>query len=354
MAPKKAAKATAKKATEPKTPTTPKKPVDTDASDPLTPMSIRSISHPSMRGFVGTASKPASRPKFAPNVTAGVALQSAKNPLTEERHVDVGGQLVSRLLSKNRTQVSSPKAAAKRAVHKVDQAALDRLDKQRQSAIHKAQGGRKKGAGSSKDLTDLAWAADSDKWSSYRPIALPFVQRELEETKRTSRPCAVHVDEANRNAAKMLFERSAFDEHDFDMSTDGWLLVQLPRSLPQLDIAKIKAREHERQAHLNAQLGKPALQDPTPATDTATDYQASTLSGLPAGRLGRLRIRQSGKVELVLGEEENALCLDVNMGCECNFFQQAGCLIEANQEFVFLGSVGKRMVATIDVESLTN
>ncbi|KAH0482234.1 MAG: uncharacterized protein KVP18_001120 [Porospora cf. gigantea A] len=353
MAPKKAAKASAKKAIEPKTPTTPKKPADPDVNEPVTPMSIRSISHPSLRGFVGPASKPASRPKFAPNVTAGVALLSAKNPLTEERHVDVGGQLVSRLLSKNRTQVSSPKAAAKRAVQKVDQAALDRLDKQRQSAIQKAQGGRKKGAGSSKDLTDLAWAADSDKWSSYRPIALPFVQRELEETKRTSRPSAVHVDEANRNAAKMLFERSAFDEHDFDMSTDGWLLVQLPRSLPQLDIAKIKAREHERQVRLNAQLGKPIPQEPAP--DTApTDYQASTLSGLPAGKLGRLRIRQSGKVELVLGEEADSLCLDVNMGCECNFFQQAGCLIEANQEFVFLGSLGKRMVATIDVESLTN
>uniref|UniRef100_A0A8C4YAL6 RNA polymerase III subunit D n=1 Tax=Gopherus evgoodei TaxID=1825980 RepID=A0A8C4YAL6_9SAUR len=76
-----------------------------------------------------------------------------------------------------------------------------------------------------------------------------------------------------------------------------------------------------------------------------------TLGDLPEGQVGKLLIRKSGKVQLVLGK----VTLDVTMGTPCSFLQElvsVGIGDSRTGEMIILGHVKHKLVCSPDFESL--
>ncbi|KAH0623126.1 hypothetical protein JD844_031110 [Phrynosoma platyrhinos] len=76
-----------------------------------------------------------------------------------------------------------------------------------------------------------------------------------------------------------------------------------------------------------------------------------TLGGLSEGQVGKLLIRKSGKVQLVLGR----VTLDVTMGTPCSFLQElvsVGIGDNRSGEMIVLGHVKHKLVCAPDFESL--
>ena len=79
-----------------------------------------------------------------------------------------------------------------------------------------------------------------------------------------------------------------------------------------------------------------------------SSFHDSTWSQLPAGAIGKLRVRQSGKVELVLGDTTRI----VNPGIEASFVQDVVCMSEKQDSFCHLGGVRHKAVCTPDFASM--
>ncbi|NWR25252.1 RPC4 polymerase, partial [Emberiza fucata] len=76
-----------------------------------------------------------------------------------------------------------------------------------------------------------------------------------------------------------------------------------------------------------------------------------TLADLPEGQVGKLLIRKSGKVQLVLGK----VTLDVTMGTPCSFLQElvsVGIGDNRTGEMMVLGHVRHKLVCSPDFEAL--
>ncbi|XP_057240565.1 DNA-directed RNA polymerase III subunit RPC4 [Malurus melanocephalus] len=76
-----------------------------------------------------------------------------------------------------------------------------------------------------------------------------------------------------------------------------------------------------------------------------------TLADLPEGQVGKLLIRKSGKVQLVLGK----VTLDVTMGTPCSFLQElvsVGIGDNRTGEMIVLGHVRHKLVCSPDFEAL--
>ncbi|NWX73704.1 RPC4 polymerase, partial [Alca torda] len=76
-----------------------------------------------------------------------------------------------------------------------------------------------------------------------------------------------------------------------------------------------------------------------------------TLADLPEGQVGKLLIRKSGKVQLVLGK----VTLDVTMGTPCSFLQElvsVGIGDNRMGEMIVLGHVKHKLVCSPDFEAL--
>ena len=77
------------------------------------------------------------------------------------------------------------------------------------------------------------------------------------------------------------------------------------------------------------------------------------LQRIPDGEVGRLKVYKSGKLKLVLGQKtQKQFCFNVDRGTDCHFAQELACVLPEQNEVMFLGDVGKRMVAAPDVGSL--
>ncbi|NWZ85492.1 RPC4 polymerase, partial [Poecile atricapillus] len=94
--------------------------------------------------------------------------------------------------------------------------------------------------------------------------------------------------------------------------------------------------------------------DPNPAVPWQEAKQAEntcTLADLPEGQVGKLLIRKSGKVQLVLGK----VTLDVTMGTPCSFLQElvsVGIGDNRTGEMIVLGHVRHKLVCSPDFEAL--
>lgn len=137
-------------------------------------------------------------------------------------------------------------------------------------------------------------------------------------------------------------------------------MIQLPSRLPALDkIAMDKQREEEELSLLTEEEAqakklqmeqKEARKRQMGNTFEHVDdrYQPSRIAGLPEGKLGKIVIRKSGKVELLIGDHT----FDINQGSNCNFAQEIGAYLPGNSEFFFLGRCLKKMIVTPNVEKL--
>jgi len=113
-----------------------------------------------------------------------------------------------------------------------------------------------------------------------------------------------------------------------DLQEDKFLLVQFPSILPELvDPSEEIQREQE---------------------DDASAGAGASITRLPDGLLGKLRIHKSGKVRMEIGGVP--FCLDP--GSATFFHQELACVCPLANEIVNLGPIRNRVVATPDIDAM--
>ncbi|PFH36764.1 hypothetical protein BESB_049560 [Besnoitia besnoiti] len=285
-----------------------------------------------------------------------------------------------------------------------------------------------------------------------REVALADLmgEREAEDGStgvRRKRPSARHVEEANRFAAGLLLvdeegeergEKARADTWDLADDDDGrgtdFLHICFPFLFPPMDRQAMEeerlAREAEREARRSVEPAADGGGDDVYGSKADDGKEGSgeaagkasgrgaggaksrakaspplrplgpspplPLPSLPEGRIGKLLVHRSGRVELrllcaapksddqgavggggvgaeatrsgreatqsegtrgapqeaptkQLPVEDAGVCFEVNVGSECTFAQEVGCLVEDTSEFLFLGRCNKRMVIAPDV-----
>eukprot|EP00931_Biecheleriopsis_adriatica_P004504 TRINITY_DN106163_c0_g1_i1.p1 TRINITY_DN106163_c0_g1~~TRINITY_DN106163_c0_g1_i1.p1 ORF type:complete len:336 (-),score=74.77 TRINITY_DN106163_c0_g1_i1:141-1148(-) len=191
--------------------------------------------------------------------------------------------------------------------------------------------------GKSLDLMDLSFSGetrliDGELKYNYAPVTVPYYnteeQEEEEQGKRDTeqrtknRPKMVHIDEANSKASsKLLDEKGQLAENNF-------FLMQLPCVLPELANPEDEVQRDQE--------------------DAASAGAGATITRLPDGKLGKLRIYKSGKVKMEIGGV--SFCVDP--GCDTFFQQDLAMVCPLANEVLSLGQVNSRMVVTPDLESM--
>lgn len=188
--------------------------------------------------------------------------------------------------------------------------------------------------GRSMELMDLAFSnklqmgPDGQYAQQYTPISLPYfnIEEEGAETNAApqapSRPKLVHIDETNSRAAEKLLGSQE------ELVEDTYFLMQMPCVLPEMRNPEDEVfREQE---------------------DALSAGAGSTITRLPDGKLGKLRIYKSGKVRMEIGGV--SFCVD--QGCDTFFQQDLALVCPLAGEIFNLGNVNTRMVLTPDLDSI--
>ncbi|KAM6231992.1 LOW QUALITY PROTEIN: DNA-directed RNA polymerase III subunit RPC4 [Spheniscus humboldti] len=126
------------------------------------------------------------------------------------------------------------------------------------------------------------------------------------------------------------------------------LFLQLPDTLPgqppTQDTKPIKTE-------LQNEEGQVVVVKQEKSQEARQAENTCTLADLPEGQVGKLLIRKSGKVQLVLGK----VTLDVTMGTPCSFLQElvsVGIGDNRTGEMIVLGHVKHKLVCSPDFEAL--
>ncbi|NXY89296.1 RPC4 polymerase, partial [Alcedo cyanopectus] len=126
------------------------------------------------------------------------------------------------------------------------------------------------------------------------------------------------------------------------------LFLQLPDTLPGQppthDTKPIKTE-------LQTEEGQVVVVKQEKSQEARQAENICTLADLPEGQVGKLLIRKSGKVQLVLGK----VTLDVTMGTPCSFLQElvsVGIGDNRTGEMIVLGHVKHKLVCSPDFEAL--
>ncbi|KAM6331339.1 DNA-directed RNA polymerase III subunit RPC4 isoform 1-T2 [Alca torda] len=126
------------------------------------------------------------------------------------------------------------------------------------------------------------------------------------------------------------------------------LFLQLPDTLPgQPPTHNAKPIKTE----LQNEEGQVVVVKQEKSQEARQAENTCTLADLPEGQVGKLLIRKSGKVQLVLGK----VTLDVTMGTPCSFLQElvsVGIGDNRMGEMIVLGHVKHKLVCSPDFEAL--
>ncbi|NXE57476.1 RPC4 polymerase, partial [Casuarius casuarius] len=126
------------------------------------------------------------------------------------------------------------------------------------------------------------------------------------------------------------------------------LFLQLPDTLPgQPPTQDTKPVKTE----LQNEEGQVVVVKQEKSQEARQAENTCTLADLPEGQVGKLLIRKSGKVQLVLGK----VTLDVTMGTPCSFLQElvsVGIGDSRTGEMIVLGHVKHKLVCSPDFEAL--
>eukprot|EP00873_Tetraselmis_striata_P013907 jgi/Tetstr1/434171/TSEL_023282.t1 len=163
----------------------------------------------------------------------------------------------------------------------------------------------------------------------YYPTVLPLEPPGMEsldmDDEIAAPPDLATAEMVEGNAAEEMGLLSSHDD-------DQLLLFQMPDVLP---IRNPKAGQRSAHRELLAQNIPPEL-------------PCMSLSKLPAGKIGKLLVFESGKVKMQIGE----VLLDVQPGVPCGFRQDVGAMNAEAGHAVFLGDVAQRVVCSPDMEQL--
>ncbi|XP_050572701.1 DNA-directed RNA polymerase III subunit RPC4, partial [Cygnus atratus] len=129
---------------------------------------------------------------------------------------------------------------------------------------------------------------------------------------------------------------------------DELLFLQLPDTLPgQPPTQDAKPVKTE----LQTEEGQVVVVKQEKSQEARQAENTCTLADLPEGQVGKLLVRKSGKVQLVLGK----VTLDVTMGTPCSFLQElvsVGIGDSRTGEMIVLGHVKHKLVCSPDFEAL--
>ncbi|KAM6106692.1 LOW QUALITY PROTEIN: DNA-directed RNA polymerase III subunit RPC4 [Pterocles gutturalis] len=143
------------------------------------------------------------------------------------------------------------------------------------------------------------------------------------------------------SAAELLQRLSLSSEEEL-------LFLQLPDTLPgQPPTHDTKPSKME----LQTEEGQVVVVKQEKSQEARQAENTCTLADLPEGQVGKLLIRKSGKVQLVLGK----VTLDVTMGTPCSFLQElvsVGIGDNRTGEMIVLGHVKHKLVCSPDFEAL--
>ncbi|CAE7309040.1 rpc53 [Symbiodinium natans] len=188
--------------------------------------------------------------------------------------------------------------------------------------------------GRSMDLMDLAFSGSVQMWNgqpmpSYTPISLPYFNVEEEGSgaadepqEKKTRPKLIHIDEANSKAAEKILGPNK------ELLEDSYFLLQMPCVLPE--------------------MSKPEDELFREGEDAASAGAGATITRLPDGKLGKLRVYKSGKVRMEIG----GISFCVDQGCETFFQQDLALVCPLAGEFFNLGRLNTRMVLTPDLDAI--
>ncbi|KAM6294644.1 DNA-directed RNA polymerase III subunit RPC4, partial [Aegotheles albertisi] len=126
------------------------------------------------------------------------------------------------------------------------------------------------------------------------------------------------------------------------------LFLQLPDTLPGQPPSQDTKPPR---AELQSEDGQVLLVKQEKSQEAKQAENICTLGDLPEGQVGKLLVRRSGKVQLVLGR----VTLDVTMGTPCSFLQElvsVGIGDNRTGEMIVLGHVKHKLVCSPDFEAL--
>ncbi|NXT26066.1 RPC4 polymerase, partial [Syrrhaptes paradoxus] len=128
-------------------------------------------------------------------------------------------------------------------------------------------------------------------------------------------------------------------------SEEELLFLQLPDTLPgQPPTRDTKPSKTE----LQTEEGQVVVVKQEKSQEARQAENTCTLADLPEGQVGKLLIRKSGKVQLVLGK----VTLDVTMGTPCWELVSVGIGDNRTGEMIVLGHVKHKLVCSPDFEAL--
>uniref|UniRef100_A0A8C0EAN8 RNA polymerase III subunit D n=1 Tax=Bubo bubo TaxID=30461 RepID=A0A8C0EAN8_BUBBB len=220
---------------------------------------------------------------------------------------------------------------------------------------------REKGTrfGSHPAAAPLSPAGSWDKtvdMSDFGPSHIINIKKEKRET-----------DEETKQILRMLQKDDFLDDPglkndirnkpvQLPLAHSGWLFkeeeellfLQLPDTLPgqppTQDTKPIKTE-------LQNEEGQMVVVKQEKSQEAKQAENICTLADLPEGQVGKLLIRKSGKVQLVLGK----VTLDVTMGTPCSFLQELVSVSVGDNrtgEMIVLGHVKHKLVCSPDFEAL--
>ncbi|NWI45147.1 RPC4 polymerase, partial [Picathartes gymnocephalus] len=194
----------------------------------------------------------------------------------------------------------------------------------------------------------LGWAGDAagTSWGcppfSPCPRSTSAVKEEpCEEEPKPAQPKGPPGFPRDVSAAELLQRLSLAAEEEL-------VFLQLPDTLPGQppthDSKPVKSELHNED-------GQVVLVKQEKSQEAKQAENTCTLADLPEGQVGKLLIRKSGKVQLVLGK----VTLDVTMGTPCSFLQElvsVGIGDNRTGEMIVLGHVRHKLVCSPDFEAL--
>lgn len=135
--------------------------------------------------------------------------------------------------------------------------------------------------------------------------------------------------------------------HKWSLSSDDKLFfIQLPDSLP----GQPPTKEHRPvKTEVQTEDGQSVLMK-TESQEEEAEENSCNLKDLREGLIGKMLVRKSGRIQLILGH----VILDVSLGTSCSFLQE---LVSINTEgrtgdLTVLGKVKHKMVCSPDFEAL--
>ncbi|XP_048834428.1 DNA-directed RNA polymerase III subunit RPC4 [Brienomyrus brachyistius] len=129
---------------------------------------------------------------------------------------------------------------------------------------------------------------------------------------------------------------------------DELIFVQLPDSLPgQPPTQEVKPIKKE----VQSQDGQPMLQKVENSEEEQQEDNSCSLKDLREGLVGRLLVRKSGRVQLILGH----ITLDLALGTPCSFLQELVAVTTGEGrtgDMTVLGHIKHKLVCSPDFEDL--